>query len=213
MKPLLRKSVEPAKLADSTSEKISVLRDQIAALRARQSEASRQQEALFDVLRMARSTSPVHTLAALLMEDPAAQPIEAPGVQSQLHDVQLLLESITRAITAKEAEIVAVSAEADAAACREVLPTHRSNVRATINAVLALHRAITAQDELRMDLNRKGVERTSQLIPLYPSQFRDGMGDPNSWLSSFMRNAVADGFISEPERIAIMTGDAGALDT
>ncbi len=203
---------EAGQLSGFATSKIEVLRERLLALRGRQSEARRRETELFGELREARGTSPVHDLERLLLLDATASPVQAVGAHEKVRDVQILLEGVSRAIKATELEILQLQAEEDAKACRDALPAHRRNVRMTINAVLSLHRSVVAQDQLRLDLALKGVERTSQLVPLFPRQFLDGMADPNSFISLFMRNAVDAGFITEWERVKVLKGELDELD-
>ncbi|MBX3325173.1 MAG: hypothetical protein U0223_07535 [Nitrospira sp.] len=195
----------------SMNARMSSLSDRISALREREHDARRQESDLIAQLRMSHATSSIHDLTRLLMKDATAQPAAAAGVQEKLQDCQVLLESIRRAIEATKQDMLQLQCERDAQVCREMLPTHTRNVRATINCILALHRSTVNQNALRLELNLKGVERTGHLIPLFPPQFLGGMDDSNSWLSFVMRGAVSDGFMSEQERGALMRGELKEL--
>lgn len=117
-----------------------------------------------------------------------------------------------KALVALDAQILQQEAERDGWACSVLKPAHRRNVRVTLNAQLALHRAVTQQESLRDALVKKGYSRTSQLIPHFHGDFVSGLSDPNSWLCGDLRIARDGGFLSEAERIGLVRGDIESLD-
>ena len=119
---------------------------------------------------------------------------------------------VRRALLAIDSQILQQEAECDGQACTMLKPAHRTRVRATINAQLALHRAVKQQEAIRDALTARGYARTSHLAPHFHPDFRFDLTNPNSWLSADLRTARDEGFLTEAERIGLMRGDIETLD-
>jgi hypothetical protein len=195
----------------SINARIAELEARRTALLERQRQEREREADLLEQLRT-RQVSTVEFLADALMSNPGASPSDAEGLRAQLQSVQAVLEGISLAIRKVERESMQVEAECDGEACRAVAPLHHRNVRITINAVLHLHQATVAQQDLRVTLARRGVERTGHLQPLLHPDFQDGMQDSNSWLSNLLREGVRLGFLEESERIELLNGSRREID-
>ena len=158
-------------------------------------------------LRVSNQAASVHRL----LENPMAEVDLSDGLHEEHQKVRANADIVRRALVALDAQIVQQEAERDGWACAVLKPAHRRNVRVTLNAQLALHRAAMQQESLRDGLVAKGFVRTSHLVPHFHPDFRFGLGDPNTWLSGDLRTARDEGFISEAERIGLMQGNI-ALD-
>ena len=159
-------------------------------------------------LRVSNQAASVHRL----LENPMAEVDLSDGLHEEHQKVRADADIVRRALVALDAQIVQQEAERDGWACAVLKPAHRRNVRVTLNAQLALHRAVRQQESIRDGLVGKGYSRTSHLVPHYHGDFRLGLGDPNTWLSGDLRTARDEGFISEAERIGLMRGDIETLD-
>lgn len=147
-----------------------------------------------------------------LIQNPRAEVDLSDGLHEEHQKVLSDIEIVKKALVALDAQILQQEAERDGWACAMLKPAHRLNVRVTLNAQLALHRAVRQQESIRDGLVGKGYSRTSQLVPHFHHDFRFGLGDPNTWLSADLRTARDEGFLSEAERIGLMRGDIETLD-
>ena len=147
-----------------------------------------------------------------LLENPLAEVDLADGLQEEYRKILSDREIVKKAVVALDAQILQQEAERDAWACAVLKPAHRMNVRATLNAQLALHRVVKQQEAIRDALTARGYSRTSHLVPHYHPHFLLGLGDPNTWLSGDLRTAREEGFVSEEERVGLMRGDIETLD-
>ena len=159
-------------------------------------------------LRVSNQTASVERL----LHNPAAEVDRADGLHEEHQKVLSDIDIVRRALVALDAQILQQEAERDGWACAMLKPAHRANVRATLNAQLALHKAVRQQESIRDGLVGKGYARTSQLVPHYHLDFRSGLVDPNSWLAGDLRIAAGEGFITEQERIALTQGALEFLD-
>ena len=147
-----------------------------------------------------------------LLHNPMAEVDRSDGLHEEHQKVRSDIDIVRRALVALDAQILQQEAERDGWACRVSRPAYRRNVRVTLNAQLALHRAVRQQESIRDDLVNKGYSRTSHLAAHFHHDFRFGLLDPNTWLSADLRTARDEGFITEEERIALTRGDLERLD-
>jgi hypothetical protein len=159
-----------------------------------------------------QSSSSTERIAQVLLKDPTADVGAINTCQTELSSLHQTLEAIRRATSQTETEILSRESELDAAACRAVHSLHRRNVRVTINAALALQRSIVEQDNLRLELNARGVHRTSQLVGFVHGDFLTGPEDIHSWLAGQLRDLAGTRFLTEAERLALQSGELAELD-
>lgn len=159
-------------------------------------------------LRVSNQTASVERL----LHNPMAEVDLADGLHAEHQKVLSDIDIVRRAIVALDQQILRQEAERDGWACAVLKPAHRRHVRAALNAQLALHQTVKAQEAIRDGLVAKGYSRTSHLVPHFHPDFRFGLGDPNTWLSADLRTAKDEGFLSEEERISLLRGDIETLD-
>ncbi|WHZ27615.1 MAG: hypothetical protein OJF51_002412 [Nitrospira sp.] len=164
-----------------------------------------------DLLR-AQSAISAERIAEALLENPSVEMGELQTLHDELRMLDKTVDGLRRAILQGDQDILNREAELDAAACRTVKVLHRHNVRATINAMLHLHQSIRTQEDLRLELNRRGVQRTGHLPPFVHVNFLNGVEDIHSWLSGQLRELVYWQFLTESERLALQQGTLTELD-
>lgn len=196
----------------SEDEALGALIKRQEALRSRLHQGEQRIATIQQKLLTAQSAISAERLAEALLENPSAEMEELQPLHNELNMLVQSADALRLAIQQGEREILHYEAELDAAACRTVSELHRHNVRATINAMLRLHQAIRKQDELRVELARRGVGRTGHLQPFGHSHFMEGPEDIYSWLSSQMRELVGWHFLTEHERLALQQGTLSELD-
>ena len=195
-------------------ERLVTIQRQIADLYKRQEAERRREKDLLDQLGAFKPVSPLDRLADDLMQDPAAS-ISVLGTHSlrdELVVVQRTLEGVRLAIQRGGEQLLHQEADLDGRACQHMAQLHPHNVRHTLNAMLRLHRSVATQQGLREELNRRGVERTSHLVPHFHRDFVSGLTDLHSYLSGCFREAAGVGFITESERANLTTGVLDELD-
>lgn len=196
----------------SADEVLQALLSRQTLLRNRMRESQARVDKIQQDLMQERSAISTERIAEALLENPEAGVGELQSLQSELATLRKTIEGLRRAMEQGEQEILNREAELDAAACRTVQPLHRVNVRATINAMLNLHRSIVTQDELRLELNRRDVTRTGQLQPFSHENFLTGAEDIHSWISMQLRELVYWKILTEDERLALQQGHLVELD-
>ena len=185
-------------------ERRRLLSQRIAALTERQNEI----EALLSDKALSRQASSIERLLA----DPGA-PIELNSDLGAEHlKVQDDAALLKQALKAIDEQIQLQQCEVEAWACSVCRPAHRRNVRAMLNAQFALHRSIVQQRALFQGLTSRGYQRLGHLPAHWHGDFTSGLEDPNSWLSSDLREALSQGFITEGERIALSRGELECLE-
>lgn len=187
------------------------LHSRLQALRDRRDVETQARETIRERMNNVQGTS-LDRLVAALVGDPAASNLDASNVREELARADRMLEGIRLAIRQTEQEILQAECELDATDCRKVAGLHRKNVRQTINAVLALHHAVAAQQGLIRQLSQRGVGRTSHLVSFFPIEFAEELTDSNSYLSTSLREAVQLGFMTEAERVGLLQGRITVLD-
>lgn len=181
-----------------------LLMQRIDALNARQAEI----EGLLRDQTLSKQSSSIERLLA----DPEA-PIELKSELGAEHmKVQNDAALLKQALKALDEQIQIQQCEVEAWACGVCRPTHRRNVRAMLNAQLTLHRSIVQQRTLFQGLTNRGYQRLGHLPVHWHGDFTSGLEDPNSWLSSDLREAHSQGFITEEERVNLSRGELEYLD-
>jgi hypothetical protein len=181
---------------------VDALAQKEADLRARDLREEQRENEIYEAF--AKQSNPVDALADALVENPAITSAELAAHRDELARIRSTRQAIAKAIDVVQLDARNLRAQLDSDACRLVAPVHRRNCRKTINALLALHRSIAAQQALREQLRAKGVHYTEVLQPCFPPEFLAGPDDVNSRLSLFLFSAVEQGTMSEAERIDLM---------
>lgn len=192
--------------------KLNDLHKRLQRLRERRDAEMRNREDVLNRLNHVHHSFSLDRLAETFINDPTASNLDARSAREELLHIDKMIEGLNLAIQQTHRDIVQVESQADADACKAVRPLHRQNVRKTINSMLVLQRAIEAQQDLIRQLQRRGVERTGWLVPLFPVEFAEGTDDPNSHLSNYLRGAVDQGAMTEAERLTLVNGSLHELD-
>ncbi len=182
------------------------------ALRTRLQDSQQRIDTIQQDLRQAQSAFSAERIAEALLDNPSAEMAELQTLPDELRMLDKTLDGLRRAIQQGEQDILHREAELDAAACRTVKVLHRHNVRATINAMIRLHQSILTQEDLRVELNRRGVQQTGHLQPFVHENFLTGATDIHSWLSGQLRELVYWQLLTEDERLALQQGTLTELD-
>lgn len=193
-------------------ETLAALIKRKEALRSRLHHSEQRIATIQKNLLQAQNAISAEKLAEALLENPSAEMTELQPLRDELDALIQTVDALRLAIQQGEREILHHEAELDAAACRTVSELHRCNVRTTINAMLRLHQAIRAQDDLRVELTRRGIQRTGHLHPFVHNHFVEGPDDIHSWLSGQLRELVGWKFLTEHERLALQQGTLSELD-
>lgn len=196
----------------SQDDGLRTLRARQDALRSRLVDSERRMDSIQQSLAASSKALNLERLTAALIEDPNAHIGISDTLRSELNELSQVCDGLRRAIEHGDQETMHREAELDGEACRIVATLHRQNVRATINVMLALHRSIRQQQDLRAELNKRGVHRTSSLIPFAHENFETGADDIHSWLAGQLRELVGAQVLSEDERIALQRGEIIELD-
>jgi hypothetical protein len=196
----------------SADEVLRSLLARQAALQKRQRECQKHIDTIQQALQESRATPSTERFAQALMKDPTALVGNNHTLLTELDSLGRTLNGLHRASQQGQEEIMNRECELDGAACRAVHPLHRRNLRATINASLALQRSIVEQENLRLDLNARGVHRTSWLLAFAHGDFWTGPEDIHSWLSGQLRDLAGSEILTEAERLALQSGEIAELD-
>lgn len=196
----------------SADEKLQALLSRQTSLRNRLHDSQQRIDTIQQTLSTAQEARSTERIAQALLENPTAGVEELQTLADELNSLRQTLDGLHRAIQQGEQDILNREAELDAAACRTVGSLHRHNVRATINAMLRLHQSIVDQNDLRLELNRRGVQRTGHLQPFAHENFMTGASDIHSWLSGQLRELVSWKLLTEDERLALQQGTLAELN-
>jgi hypothetical protein len=134
---------------------------------------------------------------ALLSGEKAPAANKRAQLTDSLGEVEHKIAVRRQAIDMQKREVERLVCEVSTAISKDLLPTHRANVRDMAFAALEMEKACRMEADLRDDLRQKGVRFTGTLRPMPISGF--DTRDPNSLLSRFLLECVEYGFLSASE--------------
>ena len=110
------------------------------------------------------------------------------------HRIAVLREAVSR----QKSIVAALTAEIGKSIAIDLLPQHRANVAAMVQAIIQLNAAAAAESDLRESLYQNGVPYSSCITPMIFPGF-GLLRDPNSRASGFLLECVERGFLSVSE--------------
>jgi hypothetical protein len=134
---------------------------------------------------------------ALLSGEKAPAANERAQLTDSLGEVEHKIAVRRHAIDMQKREVERLECEVSNAISKDLLPTHRANVRGMAFAALEMEKACRREVGLRDDLRQKGVRFTGTLRPMSIRGF--DTRDPNSLLSRFLLECVEYDFLSASE--------------
>ncbi len=196
----------------STDEGLATLRSRREALEGRRKAVEQRWQDIQRQMLESRRSDSIEFLVESFLRDPEISPPWQHSLREELGMLDQTRNGLRQALERIDFELLDCEARLDAAACRAVAALHRRNVRDTINKMLAVHQSIVKQDNLRLELNARGVHRTGQLLAFAHGDFWTGAADIHSWISGQLRDLVGFGFLKEEERAKLQHGEISELE-
>lgn len=115
-------------------------------------------------------------------------------LRAHLGEITHRLAVVRQALKMQREIVDELASEVGAAIARDMLPKHKSNVEAVVEAALQLNTALEAEMELRDTLTDNGVQHSGVLRPMPMSGF-GRIADDQSRVSRYLLEAVEYGFV------------------
>ena len=192
---------------------VADLQSKRAALFERRALTVQRSEALQSKAGELHAENAIVRSADLLVSDPGAAltGTDRDTLHTELIETLHAIAVLDEAIRQNGRLLVQAESLASSVACRAVQRLHRLRARAVISAMLQLHYAYAAQQEVIARLNGLGHARTGWLTGFFVVDLGQ-LDDNGGWVACLLRDAREASLISEAERIAIMNGELRQLD-